>query len=79
MGRGNLLDVLEAALAVTLVIVGAGLAWRAFTGKRIGRVWLVSTEETYEGEPQWFHRVYTFAMGTLLAALGLLVLALIFF
>jgi hypothetical protein len=89
VGRGNLLDVLEAALALTLVFVGSGLARLAFTGTRLGRAWIVRAglpflpvepEESAglpPAAPQWFHRVYTFSMGALLAALGLFVLALI--
>jgi hypothetical protein len=75
LGRGNLLDVQVAALALTLIIVGAMLAFRAFTGKHLGRLWLVSAVETYPGEPEIGHRIYTFLVGAALFSLGVMAMA----
>jgi hypothetical protein len=41
VGHGNLLDVLEAALALTLIIVGFGLARQSVIGKRLTSGWIV--------------------------------------
>lgn len=97
MGKGNLLDVCEAALGLTVLIVGIGLAWQAFIGQRVGAGWIVRRgappphipeESGEEGEappppaiiePRWFHRLYTFVVGASLIALGVWVIALIFF
>jgi len=79
LGNGNLLDVQVGALALTLIVVGAMLAFRAFTGKFIGRLWLVSAVETYPGEPEFLHRLYTFLLGVALLALGLLAMVRTFF
>jgi hypothetical protein len=74
LGNGNLLDVQVAALALTLVVVGVLLAFRAVTGKHLGRLWLVSAVETYPGEPELRHRAYTFVVGLGLLLLGVWVL-----
>ncbi len=79
MGNGNLLDVQVVALCLTLVVVGGMLAFRAFTGKHLGRLWLVSAEETYPGEPEFRHRLYTFLVGAVLLMLGVLVILRTFF
>ncbi len=94
MGHGNLLDVLEAALGLTLIVVGFGLSRQSFTGKRVGSGWVVRAGEPPRPAeppgpdeaalapppvPQWYHRLYTLFMGTALAALGTLVLWLLFF
>lgn len=79
MGNGNLLDVQVGALCLTLIVVGGLLAFRAFTGKHLGRLWLVSAVETYPGEPEFRHRFYTFLVGTALLALGILVIIRTFF
>jgi hypothetical protein len=88
LGKGNLLDVCEAALALTLLVVGGGLMRQSLKGNRLGPAWVVRAGEPQaplEGEdlpieqhPMWFHRLYTFVMGTLLGALGVWVLVLIF-
>jgi hypothetical protein len=79
LGNGNLLDVQVAALCLTLVVVGGLLAFRAFTGKHLGRLWLVSAVETYPGEPEFRHRLYTFLVGAALLTLGILVILRTFF
>jgi hypothetical protein len=70
LGNGNLLDVQVGALCITLIVVGLLLAIRAFTGKHLGRLWLVSAVETYPGEPELKHRAYTFLVGLALFVLG---------
>jgi hypothetical protein len=97
LGKGNLLDVCEAALGLTLLVVGIGLARQAFIGQRVGAGWIVrkgappphvpeAGDEEAEPpappavvEPQWYHRLYTFVVGAFLVALGVWVIALIFF
>lgn len=74
MGSGNLLDVQVGALALTLVVVGGLLALKSFTGKHLGRLWLVSAVEAYPGEPELRHRAYTFVVGFGLFILGAWVL-----
>jgi hypothetical protein len=64
------------------------LVRQSIKGKRLGPAWIVRAGEPLapvEGEeasveqtPLWFHRLYTFVMGTLLTALGVWVLMLIF-
>jgi len=74
----NPLDVCEAALALTFVLVGGAMVRRAFTGAHLGRAYLVSTQESHAGDPRWYHRAYTAGFGLLLGALGLYSLWLIF-
>ena len=76
--RWNPLDICEAALAAAFVLVGIAMMRRAFTGTRLGRAYLVSTEESHAGDPRWYHRAYTVGFGALLAALGVYSLWLVF-
>jgi hypothetical protein len=77
-GKGNLLDVLQTVLALTLVLVGGLLSWQAFAGKYLGRLGLASRNDHYPDTPEWYHRLWTFFMGLVLVALGAMVLLRVF-
>jgi len=78
LGRGNLLDVLQTALSLTLVVIGALLAWQAFVGKHLGKLGLASRNSDYPDAPQWYHRLWTLFMGLALLLLGVMTLSRVF-